>query len=160
MRSIVVYGSRSGNTRRVAEVIASVLQSRGAIDLLSVEEAPSAFPDDTDLIVVGGPTEGHGITPPVAAFFDRLTPQSLEGVSAAAFDTRLHWPRLLSGSAASGIAHRLHGLGANLIVPEESFLVTREPQLQTGELERAELWARLLVNAIDAKLPALAAGAH
>lgn len=160
MRSIVIYGSRSGNTRRIAEVIASVLQSRGAVDLLTAEEAPAAFPADTDLIVVGGPTEAHGITPPVASFFERLAPRSLKDISAAAFDTRLHLPRLLTGSAGSGIAQRLRSLGAKVIVPEESFMVSREPVLETGELERAEGWARFLANAVDAHMPAVAAGAR
>jgi len=160
MRSIVVYGSRSGNTRRIAEVIAGVLQSRGAVDLLPAEEAPAAFPTDTDLVVVGGPTEAHGITPPVVGFFERLAPNSLKGIHAAAFDTRLHVPRLLSGSAASGIARRLRALGGTVIVPEESFMVSREPQLEAGEIERAEDWATFLVNAIEAKLPALAASAR
>lgn len=160
MRSIVIYASRSGNTRQLAEVIAGVLASRGAVELLPAEEAPAAFPADTDLIVVGGPTEAHGVTPPIVSFFERLAPRSLEGISAAAFDTRLHLPRLLSGSAASGIARRLRSLGAKVIVPEQSFMVTREPVLEKGELGRAEAWAQRLADAIYARRLLVETGAR
>ena len=50
------------------------------------------------------------------AFLDRLPAGSLEGVMAAAFDTRIDWPKLLSGAASKGIAQRLEAKGARLIV--------------------------------------------
>jgi hypothetical protein len=94
------------------------------------------------------------VTPPVVEFFDRLAPGSLRGIPAAAFDTRLDWPRLLSGSAASKIAERLRQEGARLIQPEGSFLVSRKPELERGELERASAWALALA---DELAPALSA---
>ena len=160
MKSIVIYETRSGNTRQIAEVIAGVLASRGAVDLLPTEEGPAAFPEDTDLIVVGGPTEGRGMTRPMASFLDRLAPRALNAVPAAAFDTRLRLPRLLTGSAALGIARRLRAAGATLIVPEESFKVSRAPLLQKGELERAEAWAKLLADAIETHMPAAGAASR
>src|SRR5215210_1289560 len=148
MKSIVVYASRSGNTRHVAEAIAGILGTRGTVDLVPAEDAPAAFAQETDLIVVGGPTEGHRMTPAIARFLDHLAPGEVSGKAAAAFDTRLGWPRVLSGSAAQGIAHRLRAMGATLVLPEESFIVTREPLLEEGELARAEEWAGRLVDAV------------
>jgi flavodoxin len=141
MHSLVIYASRSGNTRRVAETVANRLGERGSADLRPVEEAPTAIEADIDLVVVGGPTEAHGMTPPVREYFDRLPAGALAGRRAVGFDTRLRWPEWLSGSASAGITERLRGLGATVVAPEESFFVTRKPELEPGELERASTWA-------------------
>lgn len=153
MRSIVVYASRSGNTRRVAEQIALSLRARGDASLYEVGSAPRDVAE-FDLLVVGGPTEGHGLTPAVAQYLDAILPSSISQRAAAAFDTRLAWPRFLSGSAADGIAKRLAGLGARLVAAPESFIVTRAPELLPGELERAGSWALDIAAAVHE--PALA----
>jgi hypothetical protein len=59
---------------------------------------------------------------------------------AAAFDTRLNWPRFASGSAADAIARRLEMVGAEVLRPQGSFLVTMKPELRPGELARASDW--------------------
>jgi flavodoxin len=153
MKILVTYATRHGNTRRIAEAVARALESRGEVRLLPIEEL-TTMEAGIDLLVVGGPTEAHGMTPPVVAFFDRLAHGTLRGIPAAAFDTRLNWPRLLSGSAAAGIAERLRREGARLMEPEGSFLVSRKPELETGEVERASAWALTLA---DQLAPALAA---
>ena len=150
MNSLVVYGSRSGNTQKVAEAIADELRSRGTVTLVAVDEAPSTIGPEVDLVIVGGPTEGHKMTDAVVAFFDRLAPEALRGRAAAAFDTRLWWPQWMSGSAADGIADRLREAGARLVVPEESFIVSMKPLLQPGELERAAPWAAAVAAAAEA----------
>jgi flavodoxin len=144
MHSLVIYASRSGNTRRVAEAIANRLGERGSVDLRPVEEAPTEIEPDIDLVVIGGPTEAHGITPPVTDYFERLAPKALAGRRAVGFDTRLRWPEWLSGSAGARITDRLRSLGAKVVAPEESFFVTRKPELEAGELERASSWAASL----------------
>ena len=151
MKSIVVYASRSGNTRLIAEAIANALGPRGSVELHPIDQAPRTFPTDTDLVVVGGPTEGHGMTESVIAYFDGLTATALDGIAAAAFDTRLWWPRALAGSAASGIAKRLGESGAHLVAREESFIVSMKPALEPGELERAGVWAETLADAVEAR---------
>ena len=163
MNSIVVYGSHFGNTRKVAGAIATALQTHGEVQLLSAEEAPSTFPVDIDLVIVGGPTEGFRMTPPVARFLDRLEAQAVKGVAAAAFDTRIrpHW--WLLGYAAPGIARRLRGMGARVIAEPEGFFVEgaiderngRYPVLAAGELERATSWAASLASIVEARTPAL-----
>jgi flavodoxin len=154
MHSIVVYGSRSGNTERVAEAIAGALREIGSVRLLPADEAPAVLAERADLVVVGGPTEGHTMTEPVAAFFDRLPPRAFDGATGAAFDTRLRLPRWLSGSAAAGISRRLRKAGARVVVPEKSFFVTRQPTLESGELERAAAWAASLAASLAGTGPA------
>ena len=127
MKSLVIYVSHKGNTQRVAEVIGEVMSSHGVVDVLPVEEAPPIMEEDVDLLVVGGPTEGHGVTPDMSAFLQRLDAASVRGRAVAAFDTRVNWPRILSGSAADGIAKRLEAAGAMVIGPHGSFIVSTEP---------------------------------
>jgi flavodoxin len=150
VKSVVVYGSRSGNTRRVARAIAGALEEFGPVRLVAAEDASATVWDRCDLLIVGGPTEGRHLTPPVRAFFERLPSHALRGLDAAAFDTRLDWPRLLSGSAARDIRRRLIDAGANMVVPAESFRVTGKPSLRHGEIERAPIWARQVAEAAHA----------
>jgi flavodoxin len=152
MNSIVIYGSRHGNTRKVAEAIAAILQKHGKVEIVSAERAPAILPEAMDLLVVGGPTEGHRMTEPVAQFFDRLGKGELAGRAAAAFDTRLRWPVWLSGSAGTGIEQKLLRAGACVIAPELSFFVSGKlPVLEPGELDRAAAWAESLVTKVESK---------
>jgi flavodoxin len=155
MNAVVIYGSRSGNTRKIGRAIARALEGHGTVRLEAIDEAPSTF-GGIDLVVVGGPTEAHGITPPVAGFFDRMAAGALQGRKAAAFDTRLRGPRWLWGSAGAGITQKLLEAGAEVIVPEESFFVDRVPRLLPGELDRAAAWGASLVGMLE---PAAAASA-
>jgi flavodoxin len=157
MNSLIVYGSRHGNTRKVAEAIAGELRKHGEVQLISAEKAPGFLAEQTDLLVVGGPTEAHRITEPVAQFFDHIGKGALVGKAAAAFDTRLRWPEWLSGSAGAGIAQRLHQARANLIAPEISFFVSGKlPVLEPGEVERAAAWAASLAARVESKKPVAA----
>ena len=154
MKVTIVYGSRSGNTRQIAEVIAEViaeaLKPAAEVELQPVESAH--FGSDTDLLIVGGPTEGHRLTPAVKEYLDRLP--KLGGLQVAAFDTRVKWPMLLSGSAAHDIAVRLELAGGHLVVKPESFLVTMEPKLRPGERERASEWAATIASRVSELQPA------
>ncbi len=146
MKSVVIYASHAGNTQRIAEAVAATLRRHGSVELMKVDQAPASVPKDTDLLVVGGPTEGHGITPDLVAFFDGLAPGALDGVACVAFDTRLHWPHWLSGSAADRIVERLEASGARIVAQPESFIVSMKPLLEPGEGDRASAWAEALVG--------------
>ena len=147
MKSVVVYGSRSGNTRRVAEAIAGALEEYGPVRIVAAEDASATVWDHCDLLVVGGPTEGRHASPPVRAFFGRLPAHALRSIDAAAFDTRLDWPRVVTGSAAADIRRRLVDAGAHMVAPPESFKVGDQPRLRHGEIERAPIWARGVAGA-------------
>jgi flavodoxin len=155
MNSIVVYGSRHGNTRKLAEAIATELRRHGTAQLFSVDNAPSVLPKKTELLVVGGPTEAHRMTQPIVEFFDQFGKGELEGIAAAGFDTRLSWPRWLSGSAGAGITAKLRNAGARVIDPGASFVVAgKYPALEPGEIERATAWACLLAGKVESRVPA------
>lgn len=144
MKTLVVYGTRYGNTEKIALAISTGLRSVGVVEMLTVEKAEAVRLRDFDLIVVGGPTEGHGVTDAVDAYIEEIG-EAFSGITVATFDTRLRWPKWMSGSAADSIARRLENFGAILIVPPASFIVTGKPvTLEPGELERAEAWGRAL----------------
>jgi flavodoxin len=151
MNSIVVYASRHGNTEKIAYAIASGLSAEGSAQVFAVDEAPTIQPRSLDLVVLGGPTEGHRMTAPMARYLVRVA-GAFRGLPAATFDTRLRWPRWLSGSAAAGIAHKLQGFGAEVVAPPSSFFVAgKVPALETGELERAEAWGGSLAKQVAAR---------
>jgi flavodoxin len=156
MKTVVIYASRHGNTQRVADAIADGLRPFGPVESMSLEVAQKTFDGNADLVVIGGPTEAHGMTPQVRSFLDSLSARGLNGVRAAAFDTRLDWPRWLSGSAGAGIAEHLRKMGADVVVPQASFLVEgKEPQLKPGELRRAVAWGDTLARLSQAHAAAV-----
>lgn len=143
MKSLVVYESRYGNTALIARAIADTLRERGAAHLLSVEDVTTADLEGVDLLVVGGPTHAHGISAVLGAWLKRLPEGYLRDLPVAAFDTRFHMARFLTGSAARVITRRLQRLGAKPIAEPESFFIAEgEGPLAEGEVERAITWAR------------------
>ena len=94
------------------------------------------------ICAVGGSAQGHGLRPALKAFLERIPLEAVRDVPTVTFDTRLPWPRVLSGSAAAASAKQLVKKGARLVVPPESFVVTgTEGPLGEGELARARTWA-------------------
>jgi hypothetical protein len=69
---------------------------------------------------------------------------------AAAFDTRIDGPALLTGRASKGIGRRLAHLGYDLVADPESFLVDKQNHLQPGEAERAVAWGAALALSLAA----------
>ncbi|HEX5414833.1 MAG TPA: flavodoxin family protein [Chloroflexota bacterium] len=155
MKSTVVYESHHGNTARIARAIAHGLEAAGPVRLAEASD-PTAFEvAGVDLLVVGGPTEGHGVSQTLRPILNALPPNALKGASLATFDTRLTWPAFLAGSAAHGIAKILQAKGARLVIAPESFLVTgmKEVHLVEGEVERVGGWAERLLAKATESLP-------
>jgi flavodoxin len=142
MRALVIYDSLYGNTARIAQAIGAALSA----EVHPISEV-KAIPTKLDLLVIGGPTQMHGIDQPLKNFLIKLSGQTVEDLAVAAFDTRYHWPEFLSGSAAKEIAQRLEENGAHLVAEPESFFVDgKEGPLSEGELDRATQWAGQLAR--------------
>ena len=167
MRALIVVESMFGNTRAVADAIATGLGPEVDVEVVDVLDAPLAFAGGIDLLVVGGPTQVFGMSRPssrqdAAQQADRppeagrmgvrewLHQAELGGVrSAAAFDTEIA-KRWVPGSAAHGIGKALRGLGATLVAPPEGFGVTGTAgPLAPGELQRAQQWGRRLARTVS-----------
>jgi hypothetical protein len=127
------------------------------VEVVEVAAAPRQLSAEVDLIVVGAPTHGHGLSRPqsresaaeqgpiesrgigVREWIGGLTVPS--GVRIAAFDTRFAKARWLTGSAAVTMTKLLHRKGYGGDVVTESYFVDHSlGPLHDGELQRAREW--------------------
>jgi flavodoxin len=149
MKSAVIYDSQYGNTQQLAEVIATELEAAGPVQIANARGGSINLPTDLALLVVGGPTQVHQLTPQLRTQLDAIGSHYVDGLPVATFDTRGRGPRFLTGAASRGIARRLERKGAQLVLEPESFLVlgTAGPLVE-GELDRARSWAREILTRV------------
>ena len=162
MNAVIVYESIYGSTRHAAEAVASALAPAFDVTVVPAAGITPEFLETADLLVIGAPTHAHGLPRPNTRRQPGAEPGAAssagvrellavlphgQGRPAAAFDTRLRWPRWLSGAASAPIAAALRRSGYWLVQPEASFIVAggRGP-LATGEVDRAAAWGRDLAR--------------
>jgi flavodoxin I len=150
MKALVVYDSVHGNTEQIAKAIASAIQAD--TEVARTKEVDTKQLAGIDLLVVGSPTYGGRPTESAQSFLNRITGADVNGVRAAAFDTRLGSRFVkLFGFAADKIATALSEKGAIVTGTSEGFIVKgREGPLADGELDRAATWARGLAAQVSA----------
>lgn len=168
MRALVVYESMYGNTHAIAIDIAAGLRATHEVTLVPVTRATQELVAAADLIVAGSPTHLHGMPtvasrrmaaetarkqrsglnldpdadgPGLRAWLERL---NAGNVLAASFDTRFSGVPMITGRASRGIAHLLSRRGCRLVVPPESFLVSKQNTLLKGQTARACSWGALI----------------
>ncbi len=158
MKAIVVYDSAYGNTEKIAQSIGSALGSSTEVAVTRVGEMDPAGLSGVDLLIVGSPTQKFSPTAVVSTWLKSLPKGSLQGIRAAAFDTRFTEEEIkkvgllaflvsIFGYAAKPIADKLRKKGAELILSPEGFYVTgMEGPLLEKELERAAVWAGSLLE--------------
>jgi len=157
MKTLVVYDSVFGNTEQVAQAIGRALGTAPEVVVVRVGNARPELLSGVELLVVGSPTRGFRPTPAITQWLKALPAASLNGVSVAAFDTRisvedtgnwfLKFMAGLFGYAAKPIASGLAKAGGSKVAEPEGFIVVdREGPLKEGEAERAAAWARGLVT--------------
>ena len=151
MNALIIYDSTFGNTAQLAQMMADKLREHGTARIALTNEAGLTEVKDIDLLLVGGPTQRHGMSPNMKTFLKSLPRRSLQGVFASTFDTRYHMSTWKSGSAAHEIGSRLKRTGVSIVAEPESFFVAeREGPLEEGELERAARWAEEIYQKVEA----------
>jgi flavodoxin I len=146
MKTLVVYDSLYGNTETIAQAIGDAIP--GEVEVLHVGDVNASELGAYDLLIVGAPTHGAKPSPGVQEFLDRIQAPALEGINVAGFDTRMT-NRLITifGTAAPKIAKALQQKGGTLAGPPGDFYVTGgEGPLKEGEIKRAAVWAKGLVD--------------
>ena len=145
MKTLVVYDSRYGHTKIIAEAIGASLP--GEVDVKHAKDVELVALKACSLLVVGAPTHGAKPSEDAQAFLDRIPAKALSGIGVAAFDTRLTNKLVtLFGTAAPKIAKVLVKKGGTQAGPPVGFYVTGgEGPLREGEVERAAQWAKGLV---------------
>jgi hypothetical protein len=150
MDSLIVYESAFGNTRQIAEAIASALGRQGNVRMIKSQDLNILDFRGVDLVVFGCPTHDRGIPERLRGALAALPSRALRGLATAAFDTRYPMPRWRSGSAARRLAWRLRWLGgARAAAPKSFFVVGPEGPLREGELERAKVWAEAIAGRLE-----------
>jgi flavodoxin len=143
MKTLVVFDSQYGNTEHIAGAIAAQMREDGEVRIARVGDVEVIDLDWADLVIVGGPTQKHGLSPAMHFWLSQLPRGILNAKLGLAFDTRYPRARLLTGAASGKIASALERLGCVLLAPGESFFVDdREGPLEEGEPERAASWAQ------------------
>jgi len=144
MNALIVYDSVYGNTEKIARAIAEAITPSSEVKVLRAGEANPSELASIDLLIVGSPTHGGRPTPAVQDFLNKVPKLSLQGINVAAYDTRSQAKLArIFGNAAGRIARYLTRKGGVLIASPEGFFVTgTKGPLKEGELERAAVWAR------------------
>jgi flavodoxin len=145
MKALVIYDSNFGNTKRIAEVISNGLGKDSKV--MPVSDFSKKKLEGTKLLVVGSPVNAWRPTEKIKKFIAGFSKGQLEGIKAAAFDTRMK--SILSGSASSKISRKLQKAGAEIIADPQAFIVVgSKGPLSEGEIEKAAKWAASIKKAL------------
>ncbi|MCY7325960.1 MAG: flavodoxin domain-containing protein [Microbacteriaceae bacterium] len=170
MKTVIVYESMFGNTRRIAGAIAEGMGPEASVEVVGVNSERMDAIGDADLVIIGAPTHAHSLSTSSsreeaeewAADPERnlqLDPQAHgRGVREwldsqpplprlyAAFDTRADMIRLFTGAASTPIARVLGRRRMEAVVPAESFAVSMHNELARGEQDRAREWGQRIAE--------------
>ena len=147
---LIIFDSFFGNTEKIAQALGEAL---GDVPVKKVDQVKDEDLIDLKVLIVGSPTRAFQPSPGIKAFLKGLKPGALQGVKAAAFDTRipkdqtnsgfLKFMISLFGYADKKIEKLLVKAGADIALESAGFGVTdTEGPLVEGELERASEWAK------------------
>ncbi len=150
---LVIYDSFFGNTQKIAESIGEAL---GDAVVKKVSEVSQDDLENLKILIVGSPTRAFQPSPDIKSFLKQLDSNALEGVKAAAFDTRIPIDKTDSGFLRTlikifGYADKiidksLQKAGAEIALEGNGFGVSdSEGPLIEGEIERAQTWAKQIL---------------
>jgi flavodoxin short chain len=141
-KAIIVYGSETGNTESVAEVIAAALEDANfKITLKEVTQASVNELADNDLILLGSSTWGDEekeLQSDMVDFYDDLEGADLSGKSAAAFGCGDSDYTHFCG-AVDLLEERLEQIGATLL--DEGLRIDGDP-----DDDDAQEWAKQIAT--------------
>jgi len=156
LKFLIVYDSKFGNTEQIARAIAEAVTPLGEVKVLRVSKVNPSELTSIDFLIVGSPTHAGRATRATKEFLKKIPANALENVGVTSFDTRFSAKdkgigvRILLrvlGYAAGRIANRLERKGGHLAAEPQGFIVKdTEGPLKKGELERAAIWAKGIVE--------------
>jgi flavorubredoxin len=134
MRVMVAFDTRYGNTEKVARALTRGIQ-RDSIEVTcsNINDLQISTLVEYDLLVIGGPTQYHGISEPMKDFLEKLEAVNLKGKFGFAFDTRVN--SFWSGSAAQAIERKIKRFGVEIVKPHSSAFVKHT---ETGVEEKTQ----------------------
>jgi flavodoxin len=153
MNALVIYFSKFGNTKRVAEIIVKELEREASVRVIHSDELTTSALENVGLVIMGTPTHNMNLPKSVKTIFERLPRRILPKTPIATFDTSYKMSPFLSRfTAAKKLARKLGKLGGKGIVPPETFhVMEREGPLYEGEFERARDWTRRIMDKLNGR---------
>ena len=100
MKPCILYFSRTGNTKGMAEAIAEALNA----PIFAITSSEPSVVEDFDLLIVGTPVEGFNPAKETTAFLDRLA--QTEGKKAIVFCTYALWKGRTFGSLKKKLSNK------------------------------------------------------
>lgn len=152
-RVLIAYGTRFGNTQRIAEALAAGMRRVPGltVECRYIDDVPVESLGRYDFLAIGGPTEIMSASKPMKEFLAKFPANVLPGKRGFAFDTRLEGR--MSGSAGKFIERSLERLGVKIVRPHASALVrgmNKEERAVHGN-EGAPDWVRKLDHSIPSE---------
>lgn len=146
MKALIVYWSKYGNTKQVAEAIARGMKSAKSVKVI-VKDVRSTDPEevlDYDVLVIGSANHIGRPVGDIRKFLKKLAEINLEGKKGAVFDTHIKNDLKTVQKMEKQIREKITGL--KLVIPG---LATRvegmKGPLCEGELPRAEEFGKSIV---------------
>ena len=149
MKTLIIYDSLYGNTKKVAIQISKEIPNS---KILSVDESKLTDLKGIDLLIVGSPTHGGTAKPILLQFLNSIPSKSLEGIKVATFDTRFSKDDVniflkilmnIIGYAAPKIEKILISKGGiSIHTPLGIIVEGKEGPLKKGEILLAKKWAK------------------
>jgi len=135
-KAIVIYDSKFSNTEKIAKALSEGMKKEGIdVDCLRIDKVTLDKLPEYDILAIGAPTQGFGISKPMKEFLKNLENVNLQDKKAFAFDTKLK--SRFAGSAAKGIEKQLKKLQMTIIRPYASAIVKGvEGPLEEGAEEK------------------------
>jgi menaquinone-dependent protoporphyrinogen IX oxidase len=152
MKTLVVYDSSYGNTKKIAEAISETLKESGIeVDTFYVKDVKKPSAKDYNFLVLGSPTKFGTMSFAVKGFLGKVKSEEWMNKPFAAFDTEnpenIERARIENKewSAAEKIAAKLKDKQMNQLLPVlKAVVLGWKGPLQEGEIERAKDYARKL----------------
>jgi flavodoxin len=137
MKTLVIFDSNFGNTKRIAEAIAE--EFGDSAKAVSVSKFSIKYLEDVSLLIVGSPIIGWRPSEKMAKFLGEFSKGQLKEIKSVSFDTRVNI--FFHGDAAKKISKKLEEAGAKIITePQVFFVKGKKGPLLEGEIEKAKKW--------------------
>lgn len=146
-KAIVIYDTKYGNTKKVAEDIASGIKDEGMeVSIKEVKKTKKNEVSKYDLLVLGAPTHINNAKKDTKKFLKKLKGTDLSSVKFAAFDTRITNARK---GASMKIESVLSELGAAKLQDGLTVWVTgMKGPLEDGSEEKSKAFGSELAKKI------------
>lgn len=158
MKGIIVYDTSTGNTKKIAEVIAETLRESGIeTESFYLKDVKKLSGGEYNFLVLGSPTRFGTMSFAMKSFLGKVKAEEWVNKPFAAFDTEnpenveKSLAENKNWSAAEKIAEKLKEKKMNQVLPVHKALVESKLKgmLLDGEIDKAKAYAKQLAAKLN-----------